>query len=1419
MAIAIQAVVSLDTRMFTSGIRGLEASINQFAGLAVMQFGGVAQQVAAMWGAFGPAGAAITTLGQVVQAGAELEQQMARVASYTGMAADEIKALQRDSMELAGKYGFAANEIGGALANLALAGLDTKEALSDVLRPSLMLAKATLGDTQQAAEAITSTLKVFQLGMEDATHVADMFAGAIASSPLDMQRLTDAMKYAGPAASAYGMAMEQAIKEVAALHQVGQRGQMAGTVFRGAIMEMAKAARSGAGEVGRALAGWNVSTEGLTGAVRRLNAAGVDTATVIEEVGKRAGPGVAALMKYGADAMDDLAKKVERTADVEAMHEKQVNTLQGQYEILKGKMAQTAIEIYDKLLPGLMECVKVLQSAVDGVSALAHSFSWLGDVLSGALPLILRVSTAFMGVNAAIKAANGLGASMGGNSLAGIWKNAGDNRAANAAALAEAQQGIREAQRGLFAAKAAERYYTGELDREKMRFILNGFAGPESLGMSNIENNPTGAAAQAYAKSQAALAQAQADSAALRSRFHDLHAQRSALRSQYAGMDQGALGLEYAAQNESKSLSKRIAQAELQRAKYAQAAADSQATAARLAAERTAAAERFAVMSDAQIREAYKSSHPGAHLNDAGYLARGRAAQAKELAGLDAKISAASSAAAKQTAQANAAYLRWQKQVGVAGSKMQAQIASQEAALNSQMQGVAGNLQGARAAAASARAGMGAAVAAGAEAETAAFVAKTKELEGSLNASRQAINQNNSALFAHRAATERAKQGVGALGTGMSGLALTFNVLGAAIIGWQIGKWFVENTTYGQNFANMLRRSLIPGFKELQDATARQASETKWMEEQAAYYDELAESSKTYAKSEEFLAKLHGDLATATDRAKWNPVREEFGQKWADYMSQQTAHAEEFSASIEEAFTPAEEFSSQLSRLAEKGLIADGAMTSLSSSVKIYGKNSAKAREDIDEQVAALEALRGQLDAATRARMEQEAALASLGAEPERTARNYSGMSSAEGITRDVWAARAKGIKEALDAAAQSEEALKQQVEAAEKDIAKALGMEKAARDEIVEAIQEAIEAQARYKEQVELDQETYGRVLKETTLSISGARAAWKLFGEEAVRVFHDMKGAGRNVEEDLSWLLGDEQAIRETFAALTGGMAGFREEFAKYGKDLLEVYRIVQQDGITAEEAYAQILEERAANALKNAGAQTADLSEKTLQLADRFAGMSRGQITQYVDGLKNLKNSLEQAGLANVNFNFGWMQQLASLLSVKGSLHLRGADRFLVSQFKLLAEAAQQLAAANIQPADLAWVEWLGKLNVPSLAGVGQLNFTAPLLEIAKAVQKVADMKIPADALEWVKWLDGFTLPNMGAWKGAANAIVGLAKAVNSIQIDSDKLDFLGNLADVASIGNTSLTIEWKDRTLMDDISSALTTLAGLKGIVWA
>jgi len=217
---------------------------------------------------------------------------------------------------------------------------------------------------------MTAAMATFKIPATEATIIADQFAGAIASSPATMERMGDAFKYAGPAAAGFGISLEKTVAEVAAFHQVGLRGEMAGTAFRMALIQLSDEATKSGSVAGAALKGWDASTEGITGAVKRLNDAGVDTVTVIQELGARAGPGMAALMKMGDDAMDELAGKIKDSADVAKMYETQMNTLGGRFAIFKSAVQDIYLELFTKLEPALSAIAKRAAELADAFGEL-----------------------------------------------------------------------------------------------------------------------------------------------------------------------------------------------------------------------------------------------------------------------------------------------------------------------------------------------------------------------------------------------------------------------------------------------------------------------------------------------------------------------------------------------------------------------------------------------------------------------------------------------------------------------------------------------------------------------------------------------------------------------------------------------------------------------------------------------------------------------------------------------------------------------------------------------------------------------------------------------------------------------------------------------------------------------------------------
>jgi TP901 family phage tail tape measure protein len=370
MSLQLQAVVSLDHSKFGAGLSTLSGLVSNATGAMMMAFGGVTGEIFAMTRAFGPLGAAIGVMKEATTVGASFEQQMANVASVSGLMGDELKKVELATRDLAKTTRFTATEAGDAMYSLASAGVAGADALSNALRPSLLLAGATMSSTKMATEAMTAALANFQIDAKDAMHVADQFAGAIATSPATMERLSEAFKYAGPAAAGFGISLEKTVAEIAAFHQIGLRGEQAGTSFRMALIQLSEEANKSGSVIGAALKGWTAGTEGITGAVRRLNAAGVDTEVVIKELGARAGPGMAAMMKFGADAMDNLAGRITKAADVSKMYELQLGTLSGRFAIFKSAIEETMLTLYGSMAPALTKITEQMTKLADEVTKL-----------------------------------------------------------------------------------------------------------------------------------------------------------------------------------------------------------------------------------------------------------------------------------------------------------------------------------------------------------------------------------------------------------------------------------------------------------------------------------------------------------------------------------------------------------------------------------------------------------------------------------------------------------------------------------------------------------------------------------------------------------------------------------------------------------------------------------------------------------------------------------------------------------------------------------------------------------------------------------------------------------------------------------------------------------------------------------------
>lgn len=374
MALSLEAVVMLNKGGFDSGLSTMGALTRNVAGSMAYAFGGVAGEIATMARAFGPVGAIVASLKQVVQAGTEFQQSMANVASVTSLTAVEFQNVEENARDFASTTSFTAQQTADALYALGSAGFSTATQLNDMLSPALKLAGATQAETKQSTEVMTAAINAFGLSTTDAARVADMFAGAIANSPANMERLGEAVGQAAPVAAAFNMSLEQTVESLAAFHKVGIMGSEAGTSFRQAMTQLNIHMQKTDSTLGKVLTGWSPQLDGLTGAIKRMEAAGISGSEAMSILGIRGGKAVAAQLALGSDAIKALGKTIVETGDVTKMYEIQMDTVSSQWKVFISMIKESGLRVWDQIKDAVQAVVEGMQAGVGWIQKFWEAF-------------------------------------------------------------------------------------------------------------------------------------------------------------------------------------------------------------------------------------------------------------------------------------------------------------------------------------------------------------------------------------------------------------------------------------------------------------------------------------------------------------------------------------------------------------------------------------------------------------------------------------------------------------------------------------------------------------------------------------------------------------------------------------------------------------------------------------------------------------------------------------------------------------------------------------------------------------------------------------------------------------------------------------------------------------------------------------
>lgn len=387
---ALRVDLAMDTAAFTEGANVAQRELDRMA--REMRKTGAQMQNIGKNMTIGLTLPIVAFGASAVKVAGDFEQSMNRVAAVSGATGQELEQLRDLAKEMGRTTQFTASDAADALGFLAMAGFDANESMA-ALPGTLTLAASAQMDMARAADIVSNVLSGYGMEVNELARVNDVLVAAFTKSNTNLEQLGEAMKYAGPVASAAGVSFEEATAALGLMGNAGIQASMAGTSLRGAISRILAPTNKMSGimdEMGLNFTDAAGRLLPLADIIRQLEPHAEDAGLFMELFGQRAGPAMAALVSQGSGALQELTGELENSGG-------------------------TAQRISDVQMQGFNGAMKKLQSAFEGLQiavaesglldTLANFVSRLADGIQRmgeASPATLRLATAFALVAAAI---------------------------------------------------------------------------------------------------------------------------------------------------------------------------------------------------------------------------------------------------------------------------------------------------------------------------------------------------------------------------------------------------------------------------------------------------------------------------------------------------------------------------------------------------------------------------------------------------------------------------------------------------------------------------------------------------------------------------------------------------------------------------------------------------------------------------------------------------------------------------------------------------------------------------------------------------------------------------------------------------------------------------------------------------------
>jgi len=333
----------------------------------------------------------------VLQTTATFERSMMRVKAVSQASVAEYKAMEKAALDMAKATQYTAQQVAEGMGYMAMAGFKSNEIIG-AMPTVLRLATAGMMDLATSADIVTNILTGYGLAVEDLGAATDVLVSAMTGANVDLKMLGESFKYVGPIAKGAGVSFEVTAAAIALLGNAGIQGSMAGTSLRQALSRLLNPTKA----VQDRLKKLGVQTKTATGEllpfediITQLEKSGATAADMMEIFGDRAGPAMTALVSQGSDALMTFIDRLRESGGLaERIEKEQLNTLSGQWDILKSQIQGVAITLGQDLMPYARTLIYIGQQIVSlfdnlDASQRAQIVQWVA--LGGAILGIVSV--------------------------------------------------------------------------------------------------------------------------------------------------------------------------------------------------------------------------------------------------------------------------------------------------------------------------------------------------------------------------------------------------------------------------------------------------------------------------------------------------------------------------------------------------------------------------------------------------------------------------------------------------------------------------------------------------------------------------------------------------------------------------------------------------------------------------------------------------------------------------------------------------------------------------------------------------------------------------------------------------------------------------------------------------------------------